>query len=74
MTVTSLNLYVLAKLARALEKGLAPAIAPTDFPHLRRCIKAGLLTVDASKREGRGFSITTAGQAALAERRHTEGR
>lgn len=68
MTITSLNLYVLGKLAKALEKGPIDSIAPTDMPHLRRCIRAGLLRVDPSKRESGGLVLTNDGRAALAAR------
>jgi len=57
---TSLNLWVLANLAKRIEvTGPVSRVAPGEATHLRRCIKAGLLT------PGRTLTLTPAGIAAI---------
>lgn len=58
-TPTDLNLSVLADVF-ADGPEAANQIAPTDAPHLRRCIKAGLVTV-----AGRTLRLTDSGRDAL---------
>lgn len=57
---TSLNLSVLAKLMGGAAECPNEMGAP-DVPHMRRCFKAGLVTVD-----GRTLRLTVAGREALA--------
>lgn len=40
---TWLNLYALAKCIEEAPDGVIGKVAPTDAPHLKRCINAGLL-------------------------------
>jgi len=61
-TTTSLNLWVLAQVFGP-ETSVPNQLAPTDAPHIRRCLKAGLLTADRTT-----LTLTRGGRKALAER------
>jgi hypothetical protein len=45
LTITDLNIWVLRK-ELAAGNGAIGKVPPTSAPHLRRCIKAGLLAFD----------------------------
>jgi hypothetical protein len=48
MKITNLNVYALADCIKA-GNGVIHKVAPTDAPHLKRCITAGLLAKGTDK-------------------------
>lgn len=59
VTATALNVWVLAKSFAGSERA-ANRIPSTSVPHLRRCLKAGLVVV-----EGTELVLTDAGREAV---------
>jgi hypothetical protein len=62
-TPTDLNLWVLDRLFGDRTR-VSNQVEPTSAPHLRRCLRAGLLDVDGAE-----LVLTDAGIAALAARK-----
>lgn len=60
-TPTRLNVHVLDNYFAGRDRAPADRVPATDEPHLRRCLKAGLMTV-----EGRELVLTDAGREAIA--------
>ncbi len=67
-TPTATNLYALRKCVAAAPDGVIEKVAPTDVPHLRRCIDAGLME-SAGKRGA--WKLSAAGIEALKGRSQT---
>ena len=59
---TSTNIYTLRSYMAGRDEAPARGIPQADYPHLRRCVAAGL--VELTKRET--IKLTAAGKAAIA--------
>jgi len=58
--ITQTNLYVLASTFKTTDR-VSSRLPSTDYPHLSRCLKAGLIRTDGAE-----LVITDAGRQAVA--------
>ena len=59
---TETNIYTLRSYMNGRDEAPARGIPPVDYPHLRRCLAAGLVEIT----ERQTIKLTAAGKAAIA--------